>query len=449
MFEEVKEAVDLPLAGEDFISRFMVVFSVLCDGKNEIRNFSVNKNSMNLIKILRDNLGIDISLDQKMNTLTVVGKKDYFNLAQPVNVIDVGSSLENLIFLAILVSNQNFKTFITGNEKILEMDLSFLQKYIKDVDVIFNIKNRLPLLIFGKPFHCDRTSFVADNTLDKNFLLLSSLFNKYDTVNIIDENIRGEFIESVLKCYGFQITEKYFQHTSFLTWEVKKCKDITIFKKKPLRTEPKVFEVPVDLKEAIYSIFLFLFSDREEIFLKNVAINEYNETIVKILTDSGLNIQFKNQKILNGIKVSDVVVKQSALKPISISKIRLRETIEYYPFIILLNILKGNSFTIMGIDLLKKYDGDNYEFILKFCRAMGCRMEENRGNLDFVSDGELQLSDHEIKPEKLNPKINMFLFLIGLLKEKNISLGVDFGLVEEEFPNVNIVLNTLNFKINE
>ncbi|MDR2760627.1 MAG: hypothetical protein LBB09_02155 [Rickettsiales bacterium] len=447
MLTEIRETAELPLTGEDFISRFMVIFSILCNGKNEIRNFSVNKNSMNLVKILKDDLGIDISLDESSNTLTVVGKKDYFNLTQPANVINVGSSLKNLIFLVILVSNQNFKTFITGDEKILGTDLSFLQRYIKNIDAIFNVKNRPPLLIFGKPFHCDKSSFVAENTADKNFLLLSSLFNKYDAINITDENIRGEFIESILKYYNFQITEKYFQRLNFLTREEKKCKDITIFKKTPLQVEPKVFEVPVDLKEAVYSIILFLFSNREEIFLKNVAINEYNETIIKILIDNGANIQFKNQKILNGIKVSDVAVKQSALKPISISKTRLKETAEYFPFIILLNILKGNSFTILGIDYLKKYDGNNYEFVLKFCRSMGCRIEENRGNLDFISGGKSRPDDFTVEPKKLGPKLNMFLFLINLLGKDCPAPEANFELAKEEFPNIDVALSALGFKI--
>jgi hypothetical protein len=101
----------------------------------------------------------------------------------------------------------------------------------------------------------------------------------------------------------------------------------------------------------------------------------------------------------------------------------------------------------MGIDHLKKCDEENYEFILKFCQALGCRMEENRGNLDFISGGRLQLNDHKIEPKKLDPKTNMFLFLINLLRKDDTDLGVDFGLVEEEFPNVRGVLNTLGFRI--
>jgi 5-enolpyruvylshikimate-3-phosphate synthase len=440
------ENVELSLMGMDFISRFALVFSVLCSGENEIKNFSINNNSMNLVDILK-NFGIQMTLDSEKHVLKIVGKGGCSNLSQPSNVLNVGNSINNLIFLSILASNQDFKTFITGGEGILGVDVSFLEKYLKNVDIIFNTKNRLPMLLLGKPNHHDKTSFVAINTMDKNFLLLLSLYSKYNAINIIDDDIKDEFVESIFKHYGMELSEKYSENTNFLTREVRKCKEIIVVKNSKLNIKAREFVVPVDIKEAFYTIFLFLFSDREEVCINTVAINEYNDSLLKILLDNGVNLQFKNQKILNGIKVSDISVKQSFLKPFLISKLRLRDAADYCIFIMLLNILKNNSFTMMGVDKVKKYDEITYEFAVNFCRQLGYSIEEGRGDLDFVSNKKPLLTN-KINMGNPNSKTNIFLFFSTILLENNIESEINFELIKEEFPNVENVMNKLGFEIN-
>jgi 5-enolpyruvylshikimate-3-phosphate synthase len=222
-----KSGVNLSLMGMDFISRFVAIFSTLCNGENEIKNFSINRSSMNFIGILR-NLGVRITLDDKTNTLKILGKGSHLGLSQANDVINVRHSVNNLILLTILLSNQNFKTFITGDREILDIDLSFLEKYLKGINVIFNIENRLPMVIFGKPSHCDKTSFTAANATDKSFLLLLSLFSKYNVINITDNDIREEFGECIFKYYGIELNERYSQNTNFLTRETKRSKEISI-----------------------------------------------------------------------------------------------------------------------------------------------------------------------------------------------------------------------------
>jgi 5-enolpyruvylshikimate-3-phosphate synthase len=439
-------SVDLSLMGMDFISRFMTVFSTLCNGENEIKNFSINSGSMNFIKILRS-FGVKITLNDETNTLRILGKGGCPSLSQASEVINVEHSINNLILLIILLSNQNFKTFITGGREVLDMNLSFLEKYLKGINVIFNTENRLPMVIFGKPGHCDKTSFAAVNATDKSFLLLLSLFSKYNVINITDSDIREEFVECIFKYYDIELNERYSQNTNFLTRETKKSKEISLVKTNPLNLKARGFMVPVDIKEVFYAIFLFLFSDRGEMDISAVAVNEYNDYLVKILLDNGVNIQFKNQKIVNGIKISDLSVKQSSLKPLSISKLRLRDAVDYYMFIALLNIFKNNSFTLMGVDYIKKHDAANYKFMLKFCEMLGCNVVENGGDLDFISNRELQLTN-KINLESFNPKVNMFLFLSTVSLGDGVNAKLDFDLVKEEFPNVGRVMDKLGFRVN-
>ncbi|MDR0572162.1 MAG: hypothetical protein LBG48_04895 [Rickettsiales bacterium] len=448
----VKEAknkvVELSLRGRGFTSRFMTVFSTLCDGENKIRNFSTDDDSMNLIKILGE-FGVKITQEDEANTLSIVGKGGVSNLSQAKGVIDVGSSVENMVFLAILLANQDFKTFITGEKKLLGINLSFLQEYLRNVNIVFNYENRLPMVLFGKPGHCNKTSFMTSEPLEKSFLLLLSLFNRYNAISITDSDIKEEFGESILKYYGLEIGERYFQSTNFLTRESRKCKEITIAKNNPLHIQSKTFEVPVDIKEAFYAIFFFLFSNAEELLLKGVAVNEYNDSILKVLVDNGVNVQFRNQKILNGIRVSDIVVKQSKLKPVSISKLRLREIASYYTFIVLLNIMKNNSFTIMGIDFIKKIDVESYRFLREFCTSLGCDIETDRGNLEFISSEKDLWTSSSISVNHFDSKTNLFLFFSSILLGKNVKSETNFTMLKEEFPNLSTVMDNLGFETDD
>jgi 5-enolpyruvylshikimate-3-phosphate synthase len=179
----------------------------------------------------------------------------------------------------------------------------------------------------------------------------------------------------------------------------------------------------------------------------NVAVNEYNDTIIKVLIDNGVNIQFKNQRISNGIKVSNIIVKQSQLKPAYISKLRLKNIMPHYIFVVLLNVLKNNSLTLMGIDLIKKEDAENYEFMCKFLETLGYMVDENKGNLEFHATEKQPEIDVRAFPKHINQKTNLFLLFASIMFGKNIDNDIDFEEAKEEFPNIDSVMNDFGFVV--
>ena len=446
-----EKTISLSVMGDDLISRMAIILSSISNGRSEIQNISVNKHTKDLIDIIRK-FKIEINLDEFNNLITIDGK-GLFGYQQADNFIDVHSSIENLLLILIVLANQEFKTFITGDSSFSQGNFACIFDYLENIDIVFNRDKQLPMLCYGKKNFLVKNVFSTNSIFDKNLLLLSSIFSKKN-ISITDENLQQETTEKILSFLGLSITTKYFENTNFFTRNTIRCKDIFIDKTKQIKLEGKNYDIPLNLKEVVYIIFLFIFlDDLEEMLISDVAVNELNDTIIEILIENGVDIQYKKQRmIMNTIKVSDLLIKKSKLKPISISKDRIKKVVDFYPFLILLNVLNNNSLFIYGVKTIKEYDEIGYKFIMNTLNSFGYQLEEIRDNIEFTSNEDVYNNiqcNHSIEDTE-NIKADILLaFLLSGVKYNNKVVLENIDNIVDIFPNFNNVLNQLNIKLND
>lgn len=437
-----KNIEKITLAGSSIISRLVIILSSLYKGISNIKNISKSNEINNLITILKQ-FGINII---ENNDIIMINGKNISSWEQPENIINIESSFDTLSYILSIISSNKIRTFITGNSKFIKNNLNSLKYLQNNNNLFFKNEYRLPLMTEGKMIPL-KNNQIAENIIKKNSLIFHFFTYNKDCV-ILDKEVNEEYLEQLLRYSGVEIKETIIDNKHIFTKNIKKSKEIFI-QKTDNKISGKDFTIPVDIEEAFYTIFIGLLLNVEEFYIENVSVNDLNCDITKILIDNGVNLEFRNQKILNGIKVVDFYIKRSILKPITVSKNRLENIMNLYPALIILNILKYNDLKLVGLKELKNTDSINYNYLIKTLKSINVSFTENKDILE-ISCNNISLSNGNIVLDNLgniDEKVILPLFLSNMALSKNIFKKNNLEDIKNIFPNLLNVLEQFNMEI--
>ena len=430
------------LYGDSNISKLVLLVSSLCNGISTIKNISKSDEIYNLIKIL-NSFSININ---DTNGIILVNGLDIKHWKQPNDVINIKNSIDIFFYLSNIISKTNFRTFITGHKNILSNNFVSL-KYLNDNHNLNFKKNYcLPVLINGTS-NFKQSKVQVDDLLSKYSIIFNIIANRYDCI-IYENELKEEYLEHILRYYGFEIKETLSEKRNILNKNSKKNKEIYIKHTKTING--KEFFVPVSILETVYTIFLGYILNIDEFIIENISLNELNSDIISILIDNGVNITYKNQRIVNDIKIVDFHIKYSNLRELSISRKRLANTLEDYQLIIMLNILKRNKINIAGIKELKLKESKEYNQFINIIKSINVTIKENKDMLE-IDPSSLNIGSYNLildDNNNLSNKTKLVLFMSNIALSNRIfelkELNYDLLNI---FPNLNNVLEQLNFTI--
>lgn len=415
--------------GSELISIISIFINTLASNDTTIMNSSKHLNITNLINILKAlEINININKDNSIN----INTSGLIDFKEPENLITIKTSQEILYILIAILSNLNFKTFI-ASKKITNLDLSNLFSLFNNkITIIARNNKNLPLLIEGNN-KLNLENFETDNYLLKfAFLFLYLISKKKSEVILKDKNIKYDYIEKLLSLYGLDIREKYFETSSFFSKEIQKRKEIFLpaFDK---YTAKNLF-IPGDIKDIIYYIFLSLIYNDLNININCVAINEFNDRIIKVLVDSKANLELFNYKIINSFKTSNILIKNSKLYKILITEQTLINIVDYYPVLIFVAIINGCDIEIHGIQELIEKDNINYEIMLDILNKLQVTFILNKNILKINYDENFRMSNITLNYTYLSKKILLPILIINNFIDNYFEL-TNINLVnnEEEF----------------
>lgn len=442
----LKSSYNLRLAGSLEISKLVLFVSSLCDGMSNIKNISNHKDIDVLIDVLK-NFSLDIS---KNSISAVVNGKNIEFWQQPHNVLEILPEYDIVNYLISIISVKNFRTFITSSMDFIKDNVMDFD-YLDNNDFIFRDRNKhLPVLINGN-YSLQKTSIKVKNTVEKNALLFNFLSNQTKKLILDEYGVESEYLERILNFYRLNIKENQFESRNFLTGERIRCKEIYLTNTNKDEIVGKDFIVPVDIKEAIYTIFIALILDIEEINIEGVSIDEFNSDIINVLIENGVNIELKNQKILNGIKIADILVKRSVLKPISISRDRFLKILDFYPIVIILNAIRKNTVLIYGIKEVANSEENNYKFLMNFFERINTLITEDKKSVELDFTGVLLNNVSEIKITKehnIDEKTTLAMYLSNIYLNKDLEITNDFDILDI-FPNIVNVFQIFDIECSE
>jgi 5-enolpyruvylshikimate-3-phosphate synthase len=439
--QNLQNSYNIKLYGDKIISELIILVSSLYENALYVNNLSKHKDIINLIKIL-DNFDIKVTQN---STFTIVNGKNLREWKQPNNVINISSSLDILHYLVNIISSRDFRVFITGDDDFVK-DALIDFDYLKNNNFITKSENKLPILLMGN-YKLLENNFKIKNIQKKYYILLNSVANG-SSCFLEEYDIKNEYLENILSFYGVDLKERLFEDRSFFSKDVIRCKELSIFPEINRKSYPKDFFVPISIDEAIYTIFIGLSLDIEEFCIENVSVDEFNGEVLKVLVENGVNLELKNQKVLNGIKIVSLHIKKSVLRPLSISKNRILKMLDFYQIIILLNVIKKNNINILGINEIKAIEKNDYDFLIDLLTLLKVFSKEDKSLLELGCENSdfSDLKTIKITQNNISNKMFLSIFLFGIIINKEI-IGRNYNDLLDIFPNMYNVFEQLNIEV--
>ena len=250
------------------------------------------QNTLNCLK----RLGIKINRDRQKCQVEGRGLNGF--IFKKNLTLDAGNSgtLGRLILSLLIKSPHKIK--IIGDKSLSNRDFSRVIDPLKKIGVNFypNESKTLPIYIKGSDYLRPINYIEKRGSAQcKSCVMLASL--NVPGVTKIKAKKSRDHTERMFKSLGIPI--KIIKSKNYDNIELSRPQIIQKFN----------FNIPGDISSASFFIVLTLLSENSSLILKNININSSRDGVIKILNKMGAKIKFKNTKITNGEKCSDIIVK--------------------------------------------------------------------------------------------------------------------------------------------
>lgn len=344
-------------SGDKSISHRAIMFGSISNGMTEITNFLQGADCLSTISCFQK-MGIEI--ENKKDSVIVHGK-GLHGLSAPSANLDVGNSGTTARLISGILAGQPFASYLTGDSSIQKRPmkriltpLSSMGAHISSV----NGNDCAPLQFTPSKLHSVSYLSPVASAQVKSCILLAGLYA--DGVTSVTEPVLSRnHTERMLSAFGAELL------TEGLTVSISP---------NPKLTGQKI-EVAGDISSAAYFIAAGLLVQDAELLIQNVGVNPTRDGILKAAIAMGGNIQKRNERIVSGEPVCDLLVTSSSLKGIEIGGDMIPTLIDELPILAVLAAFANGTTVIKDAAELKVKESNRIETVTKNLRRMGVSVE--------------------------------------------------------------------------
>lgn len=348
---------DLSLQGDKSISHRAIMFASMAQGKSVIHNCLDSADINSTINCFKE-LGCKIERDNDVVTIVGKGFKGFDKPSAPLNAGNSGTTAR---LITGILCTQEFESEIVGDESLSKRPM---KRIIDPLTLLgANIKATenftLPLQI--KPsneLHAIKYEMELASAQVKSAILMAGLHMEPVTQIIEKERTRN--------------------HTeNMLALDVREFEGIRRIKvSKNDYPHNFAITVPSDISSAAFFIVYALLSQKAELVLDNVLLNETRTGILKVLKLMGADIQIEGMKVNCGEKSGTLRVKNSKLKNIVIDKELIPNIIDEIPILSVAGVLAEGKFELRNAQELRVKESDRIKALCDNYRYLGLKVEE-------------------------------------------------------------------------
>jgi len=401
------------LPGDKSIAHRALIIGALPEGQYTIRNFPFSLDCMATLHCM-ENLGVNIEIENK--ELKVISK-GYKNFNKAAGVLDARNSGTTARLISGMLSGLNIEATLIGDESLSKRPMNRIITPLRQMGAAIESDNSLLPLKFLKGTKLKGITYTMPvaSAQVKSCVLISGFLAEGST-KVIETIPTRDHTEKMFKYLGADI-------------EVKD-NSITIANS-PIKS--KDIYVPGDISSAAFLIAAALLSDNSEIIVKNVLLNEGRSKYLHVLKDMGANIEFYEDKELNGEKIGTIIARSSTLRAVNIPKELLPSIIDEVPILAVLSAFSTGTTEICGVDELKYKESNRVRAIVDNLKLCGKNAEyvENR-ILVFGEDNYIN-KEVEINSFK-DHRIAMAFLVLGVRNMKSTIIN-QWECTEISFPN--------------
>ena len=403
--------------GDKSLSHRVLILSAIADGDSTITNFLPSEDCLCTERALRQ---MGVRIERPSKTVRKVHGVGLRGLQRPQTDLWMGNSGTSMRLLAGLLSAQNFKSILKGDQSLEKRPMKriILPLTMMAAEVSpGNKKGFPPLYISGRTIHgVHYTSPVASAQV-KSCLLLAGLYADSPTT-VTEPSKSRDHTERILPHYGARV-------------EVD-GNSVTVHPAESLHALD--VELPGDISSAAYFVVLATLYHGAELTIRNVGLNPTRTGVLGILKRMGANIEVDTSRYGDpplGEPRGDLVVRHSALAGTTIGGEEIPRCIDELP------ILAIAASLAQGTSVIK----DAAELRVKECdriRALAANLRKMAVNVEEMEDGVVIEGRDGFTPATVDSfgdhRIAMAFIIAGLLAERAATTVTDTACIKTSFP---------------
>lgn len=390
------------------ISHRAAMFGALCGKEVNIENFSLGADCLSTLSVLKA-LGTDVKFLSERNL--VISAKE--GLKRSSNILDAGNSGTTLRLMSGILSAQNFKSEISGDESLTSRPMRRIMTPLRlmGANIISkNTNDRAPLVIEGSSLKGIEYVSPISSAQVKSCVLLAGLFA--DGKTSVEEPYKSrDHTERMLKYLGADI-------------KVEENK-VSIIKSV---LEPRTLKIPGDISSAAFFMVAAAVIPDSEVVLENVVLNPTRTGIIEVLESMNADISLLNYRIECEEEVGDVVVRFSNLKSTEILGEMIPKLIDEIPVIAVLATQAEGKTVIKDAQDLKNKESDRLKATFEMLKSMDANITLTENG--FEIEGKTQLKGNCRVQTFDDHRIAMSAYIAGLIADSPIEI--------EGFESINI-----------
>jgi 3-phosphoshikimate 1-carboxyvinyltransferase len=406
------------------ITHRAIMLSSIAEGNSVVRNYLACDDCNRTIDAFCQ-MGVDIKIDD--GNLYIKGAGLYLPRPKAGKyAIYAGNSGTTTRLISGILSGQNFKTVITGDDSLSKRPMQRIISPLLEMGAgVTSSDGLLPLVIRGNS-HLKSINYSNDKSTGqvKSAVLFAGLYANGETTycEAIKSRDHGE---RMLKAFGADIK---VSGNCVSIRHAKKLVACDII-------------VPGDISSAAFFIAAALIVPGSNLTIKNVGINPTRDGLLEILKQMGADITLSGIKEVSKEPVCDISVRYSKLKAADINAALVARMIDEIPIFVLIATQARGITRISGAKELKVKESDRIAAVTSQLTKLGGQVEALDDGFIINRTGESNFTGCVLDSFE-DHRIAMTLSIASLIAQGETVVR-DAGCVDISFPGFYKVLKSI------
>jgi 3-phosphoshikimate 1-carboxyvinyltransferase len=359
------------------ISHRSVMIGAIAEGTTEVGRFLFADDCLRTVDCFRK-MGIEIEF-KGHDTVTVKGK-GLRGLRKPEGELYAGNSGTTMRLLLGILAGQDFEAVLSGDESLSRRPMGRVVEPLRMMGA--RVEGRdggkfAPLTIKGGRLKGIYYELPVASAQVKSALLLAGLYAEGETA-ILERQRTRDHTEIMLKEFGAEISL-----------------EDGLLRVTPVdKLYARKIVVPGDISSAAFFMVAAAIGENSELLVKDVGLNPTRTGIIDVLRKMGCSISVEDEKIKNGEKVGNILVRGGELRGIIIDGKIVPRLIDEIPAIAVACAFAEGQSLIKDAGELRVKESDRIKSIAWNLKRLGAEVEE-------LEDGLLITGGRQLKPSDL------------------------------------------------
>ncbi|PWU68645.1 3-phosphoshikimate 1-carboxyvinyltransferase [Gracilibacillus dipsosauri] len=403
---------NISVPGDKSISHRAVMFGSLAKGETRITNFLAGEDCLSTIAAFQA-MGVDIVRNNDSVQIQSQGIK---GLKEPAEPINLGNSGTTARLLMGILAGLPYHFTLYGDASLSKRPMDRITNPLKQMGAKIDGRENgrlLPISIRGGNLNPIHYHTPMKSAQVKSGVLLAGLLTDGTTVVTEDTKTR-DHTENMLKAFGAKLNVN--------------GTEVTVEGNKPLTACD--IEVPGDISSAAFFLVAAAVTAGSEVKITNVGLNQTRTGIIDVLQLMDVDITVKEDRIVGGEPIGDIVVKSSKPKAAVIEGDIIPRIIDEIPIIALLATQAEGKTVIKDAKELRFKETDRIESVVSTLKALGAEIEATEDGMIITGGTKLHggvtnsYGDH---------RIGMMIAIASLLIEEEVEL-IDDKCIAVSYP---------------